>query len=65
MREEKEMTRKEIQTALKEKGISQASIAREAGVRPATFSQFLRRKFASKKLSQILDEKLGTSGAIR
>ena len=59
------MTRKEIQAALKERGISQASIAREAKVSPATFSQFLRRKFKSERLAQLLDDKLGTSGAIR
>ena len=59
------MTRKEIQTALKEKGLSQAQIAREADISPATFSQFLRRKFKSERLSKLLDKKLGVEGAIR
>ena len=59
------MTRKEIQSALKERGISQASIAREANVSPATFSQFLRRRFKSERLARLLDEKLGVEGAIR
>jgi lambda repressor-like predicted transcriptional regulator len=59
------MTRKEIQDALRERGISQASIAREAKIYPATFSQFLRRKFKSERLSRLLDKKLGVEGAIR
>lgn len=59
------MTRKELQAALKERGISQASIAREAGVTPSTVSLFLRRKFRSKRLSDLLDQKLGTTGALR
>ena len=59
------MTRREIQLLLKERGISQADIAREANVSPATMSQFLRRKFKSKRLAELLDEKLGTVGAIK
>ena len=59
------MTRKELQAALKERGISQASIAREAGVSPASVSLFLRRKFRSKRLSDLLDQKLGTTGVLR
>jgi len=59
------MTRKEIQAALKERGVSQAEIAREAGVYPGTVSQFLRRRFKSERLSRLLDKKLGTDGAIR
>lgn len=58
------MTRKEIQEALKERGISQAQIAKEAKVRPATISQFIRRKFKSERLSRLLDKKLGVEGAI-
>lgn len=53
------MTRKEIQALLKARGISQASIAREAGVYPATVSQFLRRKFKSAKLAKIVNRVIG------
>ena len=59
------MNRKEIQAALKARGISQAELARQAGVYPATISQFLRRKFKSKRLAALLDKSLGIEGAIR
>jgi transcriptional regulator with XRE-family HTH domain len=59
------MTRKEVQALLKQKGISQISIARMANVSPQAISLFLRRRFASKKLSVLLDQILGTTGAIR
>jgi lambda repressor-like predicted transcriptional regulator len=59
------MTRREIQTALKERGITQASIAREAGVSTGCVANFLRRKFRSARLAKLLDEKLGTVGAIK
>ena len=58
------MTRKEIQSLLKERGISQATLARSANVKPATMSQFLRRKFKSQKLSFIVNRAIGVDGAI-
>jgi predicted transcriptional regulator len=50
---------------LKERGVTQDSIAKEAQVSPATISQFIRRKFKSERLSRLLDKKLGVEGAIR
>ena len=59
------MTRKELQALLKSKGLTQASIARLANVSPQAMSLFLRRRFRSKRLSEMLDQVLGTTGAIR
>ena len=59
------MNRKELQERLRERGITQAELAKEAGVSPSTISLFLRRKFKSRRLSELLDAKLGLTGAIR
>lgn len=59
------MTRQEIQEGLYKKGITQAQFAKMASVSPTAISLFIRRKFKSRKLSEKLDEILGTKGAIR
>ncbi len=53
------MTRKEIQSALKSKGILQRDLAKKAGVPESTISLFLRRKFKSARLSEIVNDALG------
>lgn len=58
------MTGKEIREALKERGITQTELAKDAGVTPASISLFLRRKFKSARLSAIVNKALGTPGAI-
>lgn len=59
------MTRREIQQALKEKGIRQADIAEALGISETAVSLFLRRKFRSQRISRKLDELLGVRKAIR
>lgn len=59
------MTRREIQAKLKERGISQAQLARLGNVKPPTISQLLRRRTKSKRLAALLDTILGTTGALR
>ena len=56
------MTRREIQKALKSKGVSQASLARMANVSPGSISRFIRHQFKSKKLSDVLAVVLGANG---
>lgn len=56
---------KRIQLKLYELGITNEDIAREAGVTTACIGRLIRGRFKSARLSAIVNEKLGTAGAIR
>lgn len=53
------MTYREIQDILRKKGITQREIAKRAGVTEVSISQFLRRRFKSRKLSAVMEKVLG------
>ncbi len=59
------MTGKELQELLRARGITQSALAREAGVHPSTISLFLRRKFKSRRLAELVNEKLGMTSGLR